>query len=593
MGPGPTALAVLQLLEDQARGFRHHLLHDLAHRLVGLLELADERRQHREVPLLRLEAHRRRPAVHRLHEATMRGGDLPVEILLEPLLVHARSIERRPRRFNAIAAVVGLALALATPARALEVPGSGGRLAVGGWLDGLAVAATEDSPRQQPRALLDLHLDGEAARWLHGRLDVRTRVGGPYEGGHPGVFNLNHEYQNRSPSLEVNEAYGDVRLHSADLRLGIQKVAWGKLDGVPPTDLLNPRDFHDPIVDDVEERKIGIPMAVGTYYLPDLPRLDLSGLRATLVWIPIAVPPRLALIEERWFPSASAPGDVFLVSKQALQRFGVPATEDLRVPIALHTLNHRPPRSLSDGGGAVRIGGTWREMDWDLYHYTGPETGPDTDLRSTATLFSSKPLRVRSRAVLRQAHDAIHMNGADAATVLGGFTVRAEAAWFDDHTYLRPAGDLAREIPLRPVLKALAAAPGRPVRVPLGTLFPSLDTVEWGVGADYLVDGWQPLLQLNQIVLLEPAPRLLIADPETRLTAILRKRVLADRLEFEGKGIYALERGGWFFFPRVSYQARDDLRLRLGYLAIGGPRTSILGQFGHNDEVVIQARYSF
>src|SRR5207253_4213708 len=132
----------------------------------------------------------------------------------------------------------------------IDLPGSGARLTVGGWLDGLAVAETEDSPRERPRALLDLHLDGEATQWLRGRLDLRARAGGPFEGGHPGVFDLNHEYQNRSPSLEVNEAYADLHLQRADFRLGIQKVAWGKLDGIPPTDVLNPRDYHDPLVQD-------------------------------------------------------------------------------------------------------------------------------------------------------------------------------------------------------------------------------------------------------------------------------------------------------------------------------------------------------
>lgn len=482
---------------------------------------------------------------------------------------------------------------LAAPAHAIDVPGSGGRLTFGGFLDGLAVAETEDSQRQRPGALLDLHLDGEATRWLRGRLDLRTRVGGPYEGGHPGVFNLNHTYQNRSPSLEVNEAYADVHLRAADLRLGIQKVAWGKLDGLPPTDVMNPRDFHDPIVEDFEERKIGIPMALGTYYLPDVPRFDLSGLRATFIWVPIAVPPRLALIEERWFPSAVSPGERFVVSEAALREIGIPATGPLDVPVALRTLNHHPPHGLENGGGAVRLGGTWRDTDWDLYHYTGPETGPDVDLLSTARLVSATPLRITSSAVLRQAHDSMHMSGADAATALGGFTVRAEVAYMDDHTYLRPASDLGKEIPLRQVLNGLATSKSHTTQVPLGALFPSLDSVEWGIGADYLVHGWLPLLQLTQIVLLEPAPRLLIADPETRLSATLRKRWLADRLEFESRGVYALERGGWFFFPRLSYLVRDDFRVRLGYLAIGGPRTSLLGEFGRNDEVVMQARYSF
>ncbi len=481
-------------------------------------------------------------------------------------------------------------------ARAVDVPGTGGRVVAGGYLDGQAVAETEGGPRQRPGALLDLHFDGRATPWLSGRLELRARAGGPFEGGHPGVYNFDHEYQNRTPSLEASEAYADVHLRRADLRLGIQKVAWGKLDGIPPTDVVNPRDYHDPLIDDVEERKIGIPALLGTYYLPDLPRLALSELRATLIAVPLAVPPRLALRQERWFPASTIPPDAVVVPRAlASELLGVPLDHDLSIPVHFGTLNHRPPRRLDAGGIGVRLGGTWRESDWDLYHYTGPETAPDADLRPEVQLLSRTPPRLRVVSFLRQAHDSIHMTGADASTALGGFTVRAEAAYFDNRPYLRRSSDLVAEA----TSPAVLARVGRQVlqrgraRVPIGDLFPTEDAVEWGVGADYLTHGFTPLVQLNQIVLLDRAPRLLIADPDTRVSGTLRKKLLAERLELEVKGVYALERLAWYVFPRASYRVTDDLRLRLGYLAVGGPRASLLGQFRDNDEFVLQARYTF
>ncbi len=453
-------------------------------------------------------------------------------------------------------------LLVAGAAGAVELPGTGGRVVAGGYLDGLAVAETEGGPRQRPGALLDLHLDGRATPWLGAHLDLRTRIGGPFEGGHPGVYNLDHEFQNRSPSLEASEAYADVHLRRADLRLGIQKFAWGKLDGVPPTDVVNPRDYHDPLVEDFEERKIGIPALAGTYYLPDLPRLDLAELRATLIYVPLAVPPRLALREERWFPASTVPPSAVVVPQAIASRaLGMPLPGDLVIPVRFGTLDHRPPRRLDAGGIAARLAGTWHESDWDLY----------------------------------QAHDVIHMTGADVSSALGGFTVRTEAAYFDDRPYLRPSSDLIRQATAPATVERIARQVlrrGR-ARVPLGDLFPTLDAVEWGIGADYLIHGFTPLVQLNQIAILDRAPRLLIHDPETRLSGTLRKKLLAERLELEVKGTYAIERQAWFVFPRASYLVRDDLRLRLGYLALGGPRESILGQFRDNDEVVLQARYSF
>ena len=202
----------------------------------------------------------------------------------------------------------------------LEVPGTAGRVEAGGYLDGLAVAPTEGGPRERPQALLALSFAAALSDRLRGHLALQSAIGGPFEGGHPGVYDLVHAFQNRPIHLEASEAYAELRLDQADVLAGVQKVAWGKLDGLPPTDVVNPRDYHDPLVRDVEEAKIGVPMLQTTWYPPDLPRLGVSGLRATLVYLPIAVPSRLPLIEERWFPPSAAPVSRVVLSRTRSER---------------------------------------------------------------------------------------------------------------------------------------------------------------------------------------------------------------------------------------------------------------------------------
>src|SRR6185295_742363 len=105
----------------------------------------------------------------------------------------------------------------------------------------------------------------------------------------------------------------------------------------------------------------------------------LSELRAQLVYIPFAVPSRLALAAERWFPPSVVARRVIRLSADDVEAaFGV--ARGARIPVTFRTLNNGPGHSLADGGIAFRFGGTWREMDWDIYHYTGPETGPNGDL---------------------------------------------------------------------------------------------------------------------------------------------------------------------------------------------------------------------
>ena len=76
------------------------------------------------------------------------------------------------------------------------MPGSGGRLDFGGYLDGLAVVDTGDGPRQRPQGLLSLTLDGRVSDMVRGHLQLRGRLGGPFEGGHQGAYNWVHTYQN-------------------------------------------------------------------------------------------------------------------------------------------------------------------------------------------------------------------------------------------------------------------------------------------------------------------------------------------------------------------------------------------------------------
>jgi hypothetical protein len=85
----------------------------------------------------------------------------------------------------------------------------------------------------------------------------------------------------------------------------------------------------------------------------------------------------------------------------------------------------------------------------------------------------------------------------------------------------------------------------------------------------------------------------LIGDPETRITALVRKAVWQERIEVEVRTIYTIESGGWFALPRVSYAPLDDLRLRVGYLAVGGLEESLIGQFRRNSEVVCDVRWSY
>lgn len=505
---------------------------------------------------------------------------------------------RKELRFirGKVPAALVVLLAASASALSIPIPGVDYPVGVDGYADALAIVGTQGGPRQRPQGLLALRFDAAGPGRSRAHLELRGYVGGPYEGARAGAFDFAHTYQNRSPAVELNEAYIDLYLDHADIRAGVQKIAWGKLDGIPPTDVINPLDYHLPLVQEVEERKIGIPALQASYYFPAVSRLDLDQLRATLVYVPIAVPPRLPLTEERWFPPTTSLRQVTITREQQVQA-GVDLGQDLNIPVNLELANRRPPRRFDAGGIGLRIGGTWRESDWDIYHYTGPETRGNASTAAEVVFDSSMPIdrAFEATASLTQAHRTIHMTGVDWASALGKATIRAEGAVFQDRVYLRASRDLLRGALMPETIGGLVPrllATGR-ATVPVGDLFVPRDSIEWGVGIDYLVQGFVPLLQVDQIILLDSGPDLTIHNPETRVTASLRRRFLEDRLEVELRGLYALEVGSWFVLPRVSYVVGENLRLRLGYLTIGGPRTTLLGQYKENDQVVFQARYTF
>jgi hypothetical protein len=74
---------------------------------------------------------------------------------------------------------------------------------------------------------------------------------------------------------------------------------------------------------------------------------------------------------------------------------------------------------------------------------------------------------------------------------------------------------------------------------------------------------------------------------------MLRRGFLRDHVEAELRAVYTTGRESWVVFPGVSFVLWRNLRVRAGYLAIGGQSSSLLGQFRENDEFVLQARYSF
>lgn len=173
---------------------------------------------------------------------------------------------------------------------------------------------------------------------------------------------------------EFREAYIDTSLRDLDLRIGKQLIVWGRADRINPTDNLTPRDFTLLVPEDDDQRS-GVVAVKATYYLGDL---ALTGL-----WLPYFDPHTI--------PIRRSPGVALRerVSHAAFSQW------------------------------AIKIEQTGKLVDWSLSFFDGLDLFPDIVIDRVTT--SSLDLVLK--------HRRIRVIGADAATTVGRYGLRAEAAY--------------------------------------------------------------------------------------------------------------------------------------------------------------------
>jgi len=185
--------------------------------------------------------------------------------------------------------------------------------------------------------------------------------------------------------------------------------------------------------------------------------------------------------------------------------------------------------------------------------------------------------------------------GADAAYAFEQLTLRAEGAFVRGRPFSRDLRVLVDDPSLiapeiAQAIAALARGAGQ-VAVPLPPAAVVRDAVEWGIGGDYVYEGYLLLLQVNQTDVLRNDVGLLIKDVETRLLANLRKSFLSDRIQTQCIAVHAIESDYTILRPRFRYQIDDHLRAEIGYLFIAGRAQSVGGQYRRNDQGWVRLEY--
>ena len=200
------------------------------------------------------------------------------------------------------------------------------------------------------------------------------------------------------------------------LEAGKMKVIWGKGDKLHVIDNFNSDDYTDFIIPDYIDRRLATPMfrALLSFQTCDL-RLEgvfTPGMRADRygeegIWLPQAsyeLEQQVASIVAGWAydsdGSASAAGLITAASFDASSLY--PDTQKLK---------------YSQAG--LRLTGTFGSVDWGVSYYWGHYKSPSANLAAT----------IASGDLPSLDYDVKQTFGLEAATVVGRFNLRAEAAY--------------------------------------------------------------------------------------------------------------------------------------------------------------------
>jgi len=471
---------------------------------------------------------------------------------------------------------------------------------LGGYIEGIGVAPTIPSPRENPtaRIMVDSKTDfGKLSRFAFS-------LRGEYDGTvldpqtNKLFLDFDHIYQNRNPYLSADETYIDFYAPKIDIRAGIQKFSWGRLDEIAPTDMLNTPDMTNPFVYDENERKIGTPSIKANLYT------DYINIEAA--WIPRWTPYRMPHPDERWFPT-------ILIAPESFQIGAIPGftTDSITVPVtAAYPDIDLPDFSFENSQAGIQFTkslGSWELGASYFYGYDKlPVFSLPVDLSMTLNSLFPLDYSISADVTLKPELYTIQMYGLDFSTTAGDFTIRGEAAYFHDRCYMRELESLMEEYftPEEnmelitqfidkflhdPELKRTQTISINP------PFIVKKDSARYGLGADYIKGDLTLTVQAMQEYIFNYDKKVLFNKNgfDTNFTLSCKYALLDGTLEPQISAMYGIEYAQFLIKPSVSYAVTDNLKVTVYALILGGESDSLLGQYRNNDEGAVKIRYSF
>ena len=349
---------------------------------------------------------------------------------------------------------------------------------------------------------------------------------------------VTYDAVNNSLEYSVDELWLDYTESIWGLRIGRQKAAWGKADGIDITNVLCPSDMSNLAAMISDDSKLAV----------DAIRLSLSGnqFTADAYWIP-------------FFTPASLPID----EGNSLRKFVVPETIEipvapgvnLAIPVTIGGIK-TPELAIWNGEYGLRVSSYLSAFDLSLYGFYGWDDTPILNYGMTSEAI-----------VVNGKYERMAMIGADAALPIGETVLRLETAFFPQRHFQKEEGGSLQ----KNQLSALA-------------------------GIDWMPSGWTLTAQYYCDAVFGDIDELERTDAyQHGATLSVSKSLVNETLELSFSGLIGFNDFDSLLSPSVKYSLSDQISLGASaYIFLPGPEhDGKYGAYKDLSSLCLNAKFSF
>ena len=339
--------------------------------------------------------------------------------------------------------------------------------------------------------------------------------------------------------VELNEAYLTVDTERMDFVFGKKMMRWGTGDGINPMDLINPRDYRDPIASARADARLPILLANGIFLLGPV---TVEG-----VLIPKAEVNEFPLPDSPWEPEglrelrrSAESGEIVLAPKE------------------------EPDNWFEDAEFAFRVSTVTGGFDLALLYYNGYTDDPAYH----RDYLTDGRMRFTPRYHRYQAYGFNFAKGFERATIRGELAVKPGLLFpidSNDPSYAKDSDGLV-----------------------------SRDLYQGVIGIDrtFFTNLYVNLQFFTDLI--EDGQEALAARRKTHgLTFEISDKFLDDDLTAGFRGMCFTSNDGSASEIFAEYKIGDKWLLAPGCMFFNGPKDSRLGQYGENDMIYLRLRYCF